>query len=435
MSFSVYRGRRSRKGASPLSLDFGHGMGRTAGLKEFSMEQAPLAGVRIVAVEQFGAGPFGTLHLADLGADVIRLEDPSTGGDVSRYVTPGQRGTDSLYFDSFNRGKRSMLLDLKSAAGQDVLHELCLKAHAVYANLRGDVIKSLGLTYDALGRINPAIVCVSLSSYGRDGERSSEPGYDPLIQAEAGWAALTGEPGGPPIKSGLSLADYAGGIMAALALMAAVFDAQRTGHGRDVDVSLYDTALAMHNYRATWYLTAGVPGDRTANSSHPSIVPFQFFATADGYVAIACAKEKFFRALIQRMGLAALANDARFSSFDARRQHREQLLITLGERFRQQPTEYWVDLLRGDVPVAPVRSMEQALDRGELEQRAMLAAYQHPTLGEVTTVGLPIKMGGFTPAYRPGPALDGDRDAILTEAGYAPAEIEHLRERGAFGHD
>jgi len=399
------------------------------------MEQAPLAGVRIVAVEQFGAGPFGTLHLADLGADIIRLEDPSTGGDVSRYVAPGQRGTDSLYFDSFNRGKRSMLLDLKSPAGQEVLHELCRNAHAVYANLRGDVLKNLGLTYDVLGRINPAIVCVSLSAYGRDGERNTEPGYDPLIQAEAGWAALTGNPGGPPTKSGLSLADYAGGIMAALGLMAAVFDAQRTGHGRDVDVSLYDTALALHNYRATWYLTASVPGDRTADSSHPSIVPFQFFATADGHVAIACAKEKFFRALVHRMGLPALAGEARFSSFDERRRNRDELLKTLRERFREQPTAHWVGLLRGHVPVAPVRTMEAALDPVELEQRAMLATYQHSALGEVTTVGLPIKMGGFAPTYRPGPALDGDRDAILAEAGYASGEIEALRERGAFGHD
>ncbi len=156
------------------------------------MAAAPLSGVRIIAVEQFGAGPFGTLHLADLGADVVRVEDPSTGGDVSRYVSPGQQGTDSLYFDSFNRGKRSILLDLKQAAGQEVLQRLVGSAHAVYANLRGDVIKGLGLTYATLGPINPAIVCVSLSAYGRDGDRSSEPGYDPLIQAEAGWAALTG---------------------------------------------------------------------------------------------------------------------------------------------------------------------------------------------------------------------------------------------------
>src|SRR5205809_525492 len=314
------------------------------------MAGAPLNGVRIIAVEQFGAGPFGTLHLADLGADVIRIEDPTTGGDVSRYVSPRQQGTDSLYFDSFNRGKRSILLDLKQQAGQEVLQKLVGGADAVYANLRGDVVKELGLTYTTLGRINPAIVCVSLSAYGRDGDRSSEPGYDPLIQAEAGWAALTGDPDGPPVKSGLSLADYAGGVMAALALMAAVFDAQRTGRGRDVDVSLYDVALAFHNYRATWYLTAGVKGERTPDSSHPSIVPFQFFATADGQVAIACAKEKFFQALIEAMALPALATDPRFASFEARQKNREALIAILAEQFRRQPTEHWVRLLRGHRP-------------------------------------------------------------------------------------
>src|SRR5207248_2864729 len=302
------------------------------------MAAAPLSGVRIIAVEQFGAGPFGTLHLADLGADVIRVEDPTTGGDVSRYVSPGQQGTDSLYFDSFNRGKRSILLDLKQAAGQEVLQRLVGSAHAVYANLRGDVIKGLGLTYATLGPINPAIVCVSLSAYGRDGDRSSEPGYDPLIQAEAGWAALTGDPDGPPVKSGLSLADYAGGVMAALALMAAVFDAQR--------------------------------------------------------------------------------------------KNREPLVAILADQFRRQPTEHWVRLLRGKVPVAPVRSMEAALDLKELREWAMLASYRHAALGEVTTVGLPIKMGGFAPTYRPAPRLDGDRTAVLTEAGYQPDEIDGLASRG-----
>src|SRR5207245_1972963 len=248
-------------------------------------------------------------------------------------------------FDSFNRGKRSILLDLKQQAGQEVLQRLVGGAHAVYANLRGDVVKELGLTYATLGGVNPAIVCVSLSAYGRDGKRSSEPGYDPLVQAEAGWAALTGDPDSPPVKSGLSLADYAGGVMAALALMAAVFDAQRTGRGRDVDVSLYDVALAFHNYRATW-----------------------------------------------------------------------------------------VSLLRGQVLIAPVRSMEAALDLKELRERTMLASYHHPALGEVTTVGLPIKMGEFAPTYGPAPSLDGDRTAVLTEAGYRPDEIEGLRGRGAFGH-
>jgi crotonobetainyl-CoA:carnitine CoA-transferase CaiB-like acyl-CoA transferase len=399
------------------------------------MAPGPLDGVRIIAVEQFGAGPFGTLQLADLGAEIIRLEDPSSGGDVSRYVTPGQKGTESLYFDSFNRGKRSLLLDLKTPAGQEVLHRLVKTAHAVYSNLRGDVVQQLGLTYDALSSGNPAIVCVSLSAYGRDGERRAEPGYDPLIQAEVGWAALTGDPNGPPVKSGLSLADYGGGVMAALALVAAVYDAQRSGRGRDVDVNLYDVALASHNYRATWYLSAGVPGERTPDSSHPSIVPFQFFQTADGHIAIACAKEKFFRALVALIDLPELATDERFTSFEARHRNRAALIQILGQRFREMPSTHWINLLRGRVPVARVRSMEAALNRQELDQRGMLASYQHSALGTVTTVGLPIKVGGYEPIYRQAPLLDGDRVNVLTSAGYDAAEIEALRQRGAFGSE
>ena len=399
------------------------------------MTGAPLSGLRVVAVEQFGAGPFATLHLADLGADVIRLEDPHTGGDVSRYVGPGQRGTDSLYFESFNRGKRSLVLDLKQPAGQEVLHRLVRDADAVCANVRGDVVTQLGLTYEVLGRVNPAIVCLSLSAYGREGARSAEPGYDPLIQAEAGWAALTGDPDGPPVKSGLSLADYVGGMMAALALVAAVLDARRTGQGRDVDVSLYDAALAMHSYRATWYLSAGVAGERTAASGHPSIVPFQFFATADGHLAVACAKEKFYRALVEALGMPELAADPRFASFEARRRNRDALLALLEARLRTHPTEHWVGLLRGRVPVAPVRAMGSALDRQELAERGMLATYRHAELGEVATVGLPIKMAGYRPTYRPAPLLDGDRAEVLAAAGYAPEEVERLHQRGAFGPD
>jgi crotonobetainyl-CoA:carnitine CoA-transferase CaiB-like acyl-CoA transferase len=311
---------------------------------------------------------------------------------------------------------------------------LVKQAQGVYTNLRGDVVRSLGLTYEALRGFNPAIVCCSLSAYGREGERSSEPGYDPLIQAEAGWAALTGEPDGPPIKSGLSVADYSAGLMAALGLLAAIFQAQRTGCGGDVDVSLYDVALAFHNYRATWYLTEGVPGERTPNSSHPSIVPFQFFPTADGYMAVACAKEKFFRALAKGIDMDELGSDPRFANFEARREHREELTRLLESRLREQPTDYWVKLLRGRVPIAPVRSMEAALDRKELEGRGMLATYTHLALGEVSTVGLPVKVSGFVPEYSPGPRLNGDRAALLAEVGYDAAEVDTLRARGAFGH-
>ena len=394
----------------------------------------PLAGIRIVAVEQYGAGPFATLYLADMGADVVKIEDPGVGGDIGRYVPPGQTGTDSLFFETFNRGKRSLALDLKNTGGRAVFERLVARSHAVFNNLRGDLPARLGLTYETLGQINPAVVCVSLSGYGRTGARQGDPGYDALVQAEAGWAALTGEPGGPPVKSGLSLADYAAGLMAALALMIALFDAQRTGRGRDVDTSLYDVALALLTYPATWYLTSGIVTERQPHSGHPSMVPFQFFETADGYVAIACPKEKFFQTLVQAMGLPELATDPRFASFTARREHRATLVSILSQRFKQHTTASWMQRLRGRVPCAPVRSLSDALEEDELTERQMLASYPHPALGRVRAIGTPFTLGGFQTEYRAGPRLNGDQRAILADLGYDAAAVADLAAAGAFGN-
>jgi crotonobetainyl-CoA:carnitine CoA-transferase CaiB-like acyl-CoA transferase len=394
---------------------------------------APLAVVRIVAIEQYGAGPFGTLYLADLGADVIKIEDPSVGGDVSRYIPPGRTGTDSLFFEAFNRGKRSLALDLKTDSGRAVFERLVASSDAVFSNLRGDQADRLGLTYDVLGRINPRVVCVALTGYGRDGDAARLPGYDALIQAEAGWASLTGAPGGPPTKSGLSLADYICGLTAMLGLVVALFDARKTGLGRDVDTNLYDSALAMLSYPATWFLSSGFVTRRHEMSAHPSVVPFQFFATADGHIAIASPKEKFFRSLAAGMDLPQLADDPRFATFEARSQHRDELLEILSARFAERPTADWLERLRGRVPIAPVRSLEEALDLDELRRRSMLAEYEHPAFGTVRSVGLPLTMSGFTPTYLSGPRLGADGDALLGELGYDDREVANLRTAGAFG--
>ena len=394
---------------------------------------APLAGLRVVTVEQFGAGPFGTLMLADLGAEVIKVEDRAAGGDVGRSVPPGAADGSSLYFEAFNRSKQSIALDLTNPAGQQVFARLVSTADAVFNNLRGDLPDRLGLTYAALSDANPAIVCVSLSAYGRDGGRGSEPGYDALVQAEAGWASLTGEPGGPPARSGLPMADYAAGLVAACGLLAGVIDARLTGRGRDVETSLFDTALAMLSYQATWWLSAGIETTRLPHSAHPSIVPFQFFATADGHIAIACAKEKFFRALAQAIGMPELEEDARFASFTARLEHRQVLIELLSPRMREVPTEEWLARLKGKVPCAPVRDLPGTLKEEELVTRGMLATYDHPRLGEVRSVGLPLRVSGFDPTYRASPALGGDEADLLAELGFDDADVARLREAGAFG--
>jgi crotonobetainyl-CoA:carnitine CoA-transferase CaiB-like acyl-CoA transferase len=352
---------------------------------------------------------------------------------VSRYIPPGVVGTDSLFFEAFNRSKRSVALDLKHPVGRAVFERLVASADGVYSNLRGDQPARLGLRYADLAAVNPRIVCVALSGYGDRPDQATLPGYDALVQAQSGWAALTGDPAGPPTKSGLSLADYIAGLTAMVGLLAGVLDARATGRGRDVDTNLYDSALAMLSYPATWYLSAGVVTGRQPLSAHPSVVPFQFFPTADGFVAVACPKEKFWTALVAAMELPELAGDERYASFTTRREHRTETLAILEARFATRTTADWLALLTGVVPIAPVRSMEAALDETELRGREMLAEYQHPTLGTVRSVGLPLRVGDYEPSYQPGPGLGADQGQILRSVGYTDAEIEAMAADGAFG--
>ena len=235
----------------------------------------PLADVRIVSVEQYGAGPWGTMQLSDLGAEVIKIEDPAAGGDVARYVPPFQEGESSLFFEAFNRGKRSVSLDLKTDAGRAAFEDLVRCSDAVFSNLRGDQPDRLRLRYADLQDVNPTIVCCSLSGFGTTGPRASEGAYDYTIQGLAGWQAITGDPDGPPIKSALSLVDFCGGYVAALAIVAGVWRARRDGRGADVDLSLFEIALAQLNYIGTWVASRGYEPVRRRNSAHQSIVPFQ----------------------------------------------------------------------------------------------------------------------------------------------------------------
>ena len=227
----------------------------------------PLSDVRVIAIEQYGAGPFGTMHLADLGAEVIKIEDPRSGGDIGRYIPPFQDGEDNLFFESLNRNKRSLSLDISTDAGRRVLEDLVRESDVVFSNLRGDVPEKLGIRYEDLRHLNAAIVCCSLSGFGMTGPRSNQPGYDYIVQGLAGWMDLTGEPGGPPAKSGLSLVDWSGGYVAALAILVGLHASRRDGVGCDCDVSLFDNAISLLTYLATWNLTNGFVPVRTRHSA------------------------------------------------------------------------------------------------------------------------------------------------------------------------
>ena len=319
----------------------------------------PLAGMRIIAIEQYGAGPYGTMQLADLGADVIKIENPSDGGDMGRRVGPYfLTPDDSHFFESFNRNKKSLTLDLKKDGAREVLHALTRSADGVLNNLRGDLPGSLGLTYAALKDANPRIVCAHLSAYGRTGPRANWPGYDYLMQAEAGYLSLTGEPDGPPTRMGLSIVDMMTGLFAAFALLSGIIAARDTGVGRDIDVSLFDCALQNLNYLATWYLNEGHRQGREPRSSHPSLTPSQLYRTRDGYIFIMCNKEKFWPVLCEMIGRPDLASDPNFRTFKERLANRDKLTVLLDEALSGRTTAEWLAHFAGRVPAAPVNDVE-----------------------------------------------------------------------------
>jgi crotonobetainyl-CoA:carnitine CoA-transferase CaiB-like acyl-CoA transferase len=391
----------------------------------------PLSGLRIIAVEQYGAGPFGSMLLADLGAEVIKIENPAEGGDVSRSVGPHFFSDgDSHFFQAFNRNKKSLTLNLKHASAGDVLHRLVRTADATYDNLRGDQAEKLKLTYASLQEFNPRIVCAHLSAYGRTGPRKTWPGYDYLMQAETGYLSLTGEPDGPPSRCGLSIVDLMTGQAAAFALVSGVLSARTTGKGRDIDVNLFDTALQNLCYLAVWYLNAGVNQGREPRSSHPSLTPSQLYRTRDGFIFIMCNKEKFWPELCRAIGRTEWSTRADYKDFKARLANRAKLTRELDEVLSQRTTAEWIALFGGRVPAAPVHDVQSALENPFVTEGGRVRTVAHPS-GPIRLLASPITCPGEETPCESAPPLGADTDAVLAEAGFTPAEIAELRKAGA----
>jgi succinate--hydroxymethylglutarate CoA-transferase len=386
-----------------------------------------LSGLRVIAVEQYGAGPYGSMQLADLGAEVIKIENPADGGDMARHVGPfffgdGKRSDDSQFFHSFNRNKKSITLDLKKPAAREVLHRLAAKADALIDNLRGDLPEKLGLTYAALASANPRIVCAHLSAYGRSGSRAHWPGYDYLMQAEAGYLSLTGEPDGPPSRMGLSIVDLMTGLFAAFALVSGVLAARDSGKGRDLDVSLFDTAVQNLAYLATWYLNSGHVQGREPRSAHPSLVPSQLYRTSDGFIFIMCNKEKFWPVLCERLGRPEWADDPRFRNFKDRLANRDLVNRRLDEALSARTTADWLAHFARMVPAAPVNDLQAALDNPFVAERGLIRDYDH-----VRMVAGPVRDSAAEPPRHAAPALGADTDEVLRDCGFSDHEIAALR--------
>jgi crotonobetainyl-CoA:carnitine CoA-transferase CaiB-like acyl-CoA transferase len=382
----------------------------------------PLTGYRVLSAEQYGAGPYGTMFLAQMGAEVIKIEPPGKpgqpGGDTARAVGPHfLRENESLYFQAFNLNKKSLTLDLQSERGREILRALAATSHAMVNNLRGDLPARLGLDYAALSDINPGIVCAHLSAYGRDNARAKWPGYDYLMQAEAGFLSLTGEPDGPPVRFGLSIVDFMTGT-------------QRSGTGCDVDVDLLSVAAHQMSYPAVWYLNEGDVTPRAPRSAHPSVTPSQMFRSADGWMFVMAQLPKFWSILVDAIGRSDLKDDPRFRTPADRLAHRDALTQVLDAVFETQPTQHWIELLSGKVPVAPVHDLASAMDNPYLQETGMMQTVQHPDREALRVLASPIRVDGERLPSRAGPLLGADNDEVLASIGLSGGEIETLKRDG-----
>ena len=378
----------------------------------------PLDGVRVIDVTTSLAGPYCTEVLAALGADVVKVEPPA--GDEARTWGPPFWGDESAMFLAMNAGKRSFALDLRR--GTDVLLRLAGGADVFLQSLRPGQADERGFGPDALRGQNPRLVYATISAFGRTGPWSALPGYDPLAQAAGGILSVTGEPDRPGVRVGVSLVDQGTGMWAALGVLAALMERERTGEGSTVDVSLYETAIAYMAYHLTGYLGSGVVPGRTG-TGFPSIVPYQVFETADGALMVAAANDRLFADLCQALGAPALADDARFATNPLRVEHRKELVSLIAERFLAQSTDAWLTVLAdAGVPAAPV---QDAAHVAESEQTAALGILQE--LGGVRIPALPLSADGDRILHRaPPPALGADTAAILAEAGYTESEVADL---------
>jgi len=395
----------------------------------------PLEGCRILAVEQYGAGPWGTQYLADLGAEVIKIENPKDGGDMARPLGPfflndGSGNADSQFFQSINRNKKSLTLDLQHEKGRALFHEMVKSADAVTCNLRGDVPAKLGLTYETLGAVNEKIVCCHLTAYGREGERATWPGYDYLMQAETGWFSLTGEPDTPPARFGLSVVDLMTGLLQAYATSAAILGARAEGKGRDIDVSLFDLALSNLSYPATWFLNSGHVQGREPRSGHPSLTPCGAQKTKDGWIFLMCNKEKFWPILCDMIDRPEWGRDPKYATFKERLERRAEITDMLDEALSEKTTDEWLKLFAGTVPSAPILDIQQALENPFVTENGKIQDVVHQSGNPFRLVAPPIHCPGDPAPANPAPELGQHTDELLSDIGLDAGEVAQLRAEG-----
>jgi len=389
----------------------------------------PLVGIRVLDLTQVQAGAYGSMILGDLGAEVIKIEPPH--GDFTReFPFYGHKG-ESYYYLAFNRNKRGMVIDLETDKGQEIFYQLVKVADVVLDNSGPGVIERLGVDYNMLSKINPRIISCSITGFGSTGPYRERRSFDLIAQAMSGAMSVTGESGHPPVRSGISIADMAGGMYAALGILSAYIDRQQSGRGQKVDISLLDGMIALLSYFASYHFLSGeVPGPQ--GSGHLSAIPYGAFRTKDGYIAIAEGWPRIARVL----GIDEYADDPRFSTREERLKHREEFYEILEEALLKEETDVWVELLNVEgIAAAPVNTLDKALSDPQVLHRDMVIDIEHALGGVVRLAGNPIKMSAAShqakEAYRSPPTLGQHTEEILTELlGYSKDQIEELRMEG-----
>jgi len=388
-----------------------------------------LEGIRVVDCSRVLAGPFCAMLLSDLGADVIKVEDTGSG-DESRTWPPHKDG-ESAAFLVINRNKRDIALDLKQPEGVEALKRLVAGADVLIENFRTGTMESFGLGYDTLAALNPGLVYCSISAFGRTGPRKDGAGYEALMQAFSGIMSITGEPGGPPVRCGISFLDLTTGIFSAFGIVSAIHHRTRTGLGQRVDASLLETAVGLLNYHAEGFLLTGaVP--QALGSSHPSVVPYRNFRCQDGqWVFVAAANDRLWQRLAPALGLAALTEDQRFKSNPERVKNRKDLEAALEAAIARHDREALLAMLeKAGVPATPVNTVDQVMKDAQTAARSMIERAHHPRLGDIPVIGTPVKFSRMRAGVRSAAPLHGQHtDEVLAEHGYDRAAITALREK------
>lgn len=391
---------------------------------------AALEGIRVVDLSRALGGPYCTQILGDLGADVIKVEQPGIGDETRQYMPPDWEG-ESCYFLSTNRNKRSITLDLKKPEGQEIVRALATRADVFVENFRTGTLEEVGLGYEDLKKINPSLIYCSVSAFGRTGPYKHKPGYDAVMQAFGGLMSVTGEPDRPPVRVGYSIVDLATGLFAAIAILAALHHRTKTGEGQMIDVSLLEAVVSLQTYLAVGYFATGKAPSRTG-TAHPNAAPYEAFETRDGrHVFIACPNDRLYHKMCEVLGLEHLKSDPRFQTNPLRVRHRKELFEALNEFTRQQDTAWLLQKLEAaGIPASAINDLEGVFSDPQVQHRQMRVRAPHAKITNLELLGMPFKLSLTPGTIRMGPPLLGQHtEEILLELGYTPEKITDLKTR------